>query len=588
MQKAFKLITAALLMSSADFAKGKSDGIADIFNEIIAYEPAPAAEQPALKPVVKPPAKGENLFAVESVQNESDTDATIEPDRAGEFAEDQVAVKPMGNVSSENVVALPASHEGVARQRSESVADILTQLTACEPAGIAQPLAVKKIQSVESMVKIAPENLAARLYPRTRLERDHRMAEIDGLKAVDAAWSTEMVFRSYALGKDACEKMEIDQVTRATDVSGIFPEVDFPKGSSAVYQPTVQALFVHNTRENLAVLESVLGSMGLAGFSTATDQVEIEAKFVEVSQGTLEELGFQWNFANNVSLGGDVVANDQPGGLFSEALRGSPTASNPSLPFSRTIDLPGGAGQASATGDWSSFRFADTFNTDPSSITLESRGSNPVDILISALDQSSGTDVLSAPRVTTRSGREATIRVGELHSYPEVFEGDSSEGTILHVSYRDFEEKLLGVELTVTPMVDENQISLRLNPKITELAGWQKFQMAPADSIYNHRQFSTSATFKHDPIIGQLPIFKKREIQTEVTIADGSTIVMGGLINEKNEAFKDKVPVLGSLPLIGRLFRNEGERVVKRNLLMFVTAKKVEPSGRINTTRSFE
>jgi general secretion pathway protein D len=88
--------------------------------------------------------------------------------------------------------------------------------------------------------------------------------------------------------------------------------------------------------------------------------------------------------------------------------------------------------------------------------------------------------------------------------------------------------------------------------------------------------------------VGRLPIYKSRSLEAEVTIADGSTIGMGGLINEKIEAFTDKVPVLGSLPLVGRLFRNEGERAVKRNLLMFVTAKKVDPSGRISTTRSFE
>jgi len=73
-----------------------------------------------------------------------------------------------------------------------------------------------------------------------------------------------------------------------------------------------------------------------------------------------------------------------------------------------------------------------------------------------------------------------------------------------------------------------------------------------------------------------------------VTIADGATIVMGGLTSEKVEAFEDRVPVLGSMPLFGRLFRNEGERAIKRNLMMFVTAKIVEPTGRISSSRSFE
>jgi len=64
-----------------------------------------------------------------------------------------------------------------------------------------------------------------------------------------------------------------------------------------------------------------------------------------------------------------------------------------------------------------------------------------------------------------------------------------------------------------------------------------------------------------------------------VTIEDGSTIVMGGLIKEKLETFKDSVPFLGKIPFIGRLFRSEGERAVKRNLMIFVTANQVDASG---------
>ncbi|NNJ71096.1 MAG: hypothetical protein HKP10_07410, partial [Kiritimatiellales bacterium] len=239
----------------------------------------------------------------------------------------------------------------------------------------------------------------------------------------------------------------------------------------------------------------------------------------------------------------------------------------------------------------------------PSNLRLAHPGGDPFEVLISALDQNTGADVLSAPRILTRSGEEATIRVGELHYFPEVYEGDSAQATIVNVSYEDFEEKLMGVELTVTPKVkNEHEIALELNPRITELAGYQSYQLLPGSfgvfngftttfkgSSYNHRQLDTSPPYiDHDPIVASLPIFKKREIQTQVTIADGSTIGMGGLINEKTMAFEDRVPLLGSLPLVGRLFRNEGERVVKRNLLMFVTANIIDPNGQVNTSRSFE
>ncbi|MBL7016991.1 MAG: hypothetical protein ISR84_05480 [Kiritimatiellales bacterium] len=442
------------------------------------------------------------------------------------------------------------------------------------------------------------------------MERDQKTAEIAGMDAVGAAWSTDLVLRSYDLISGASERMKLGDETRPVDVAALFPQVDFPKGASAIYRPKTETIFVNNTPENLAVLETMLETMGvLKGFGDS-DQVEIEAKFVEVSEGTLEELGFQWNFADGTQIGvggTDLDVDDGDSGLFSDALRGSatwgvidPGVSGPggyppvygyipgSLPFSQTA---AGDGAISASGDWSSFRFVDTFNTEPALMGLEYTGGDAFDLVISALDQSSGADVLSAPRVLTRSGEEATIQVGELHYFPEVYEGGSSQGTIVHVSYEDFVERLLGVELIVTPKVtNERNISLELNPCITELAGWQTYQLAPENYIYNYYQEfkGPSSKYKHEPVVASLPIFKTRKIQTQVTMADGSTIGMGGLINEKIESFEDKVPVLGNLPLVGRLFRSEGERAVKRNLLMFVTAKIIEPNGRIDTSRSFE
>lgn len=501
------------------------------------------------------------------------------------------------------------SGAGFAQKKPESVGDILKELktaVAAEPAPVAEPAAegvdvdapieqsavqapggefMQAQQGVGQAAEVVPERIAARLYRRTLLERDYRTAEVEGMKAVDAAWSTDLVLRSYPLAEWACEKMELSAETSALDVEALFPQVKFPKGSSAIYQPKMNVLFVQNTAENFVVLEALLDAMKVLKDSVDVDQVEIEAKFVEVSEGTLEELGFQWNFDDptSVGIGGtDLAVDDGAAGLFANTLRGGPAAS---MPFGST---PSGDGalEPSDTG-WSTFRFNDTFSTAPDTMTLSYAGSDPFDLVISALDQSSGTDVLSAPRVTTKSGEEATIRVGELHYYPEVYEGESGTASMLAIAYQDFEEKLLGIELAVTPEVNGNQISLILNPRITELVSWQQYQLAPANSIYSYRQTDTVA-YTHDAVVAKLPVYKKREIETEVTIADGSTIGMGGLINEKVEAFEDRVPVLGHLPLVGRLFRNEGERAVKRNLLMFVTAKKIGATGRVMTARSFE
>jgi type II secretory pathway component GspD/PulD (secretin) len=437
----------------------------------------------------------------------------------------------------------------------------------------------------DAVIRKDPENVTARIYLRRILERDHRAVELGAMKDVQGAWKTGLVLRSYDISEEAAEKIGFGKGGEAADAAGKFREVNFPEGASAIYQPKTAQLFVRNTRENLTVLEEILNAMDAGKSATETDQVEIEAKFVEVSEGTLEQLGFEWDFQNSVQTGiegGDVIANDGAG-LFASTLRGS--SQSPDLPFTQPLSL----GETSADyGDWKAFRFEDTFNGQPASMRVHNAGSNPVDVLISALDQSSGTDVLSAPRVVTWSNKKATIRVGQLHYFPDTYEVGGNEGTIVHVKYYGFAEKLLGVELDVTPKIDGDQITLALNPKVSELISWQTYLIAPANSAYTYFQLGINQQFEHDAVTARLPVFKRREVKTQVTIADGATMGMGGLINERIEKFEDKVPFLGSLPLVGRLFRSEGERAVKRNLMIFVTAKKVEPSGRISTERSFE
>ncbi|MCU0857982.1 MAG: hypothetical protein MUC65_06225 [Pontiellaceae bacterium] len=431
----------------------------------------------------------------------------------------------------------------------------------------------------EAVVKKDPENIVARTYLRKLLERDPRIAEVQGMKNVRNAWKVGMVLRSYDVSETAVEKMGLQGITASIDITGKFPEVDFPKGASAVYQPKTGKLFIRNTPENLQVAEEIMLAMDVAKVSSDVEQVEIESKFVEVSEGTLEALGFDWRATSKVPLAdGTSISNNSS--LFGSALRGGASSGYP-FETSSKLDLAN-------LSEWTAFRFEETFSTKPISMTVNRSGERAFRTLITALDQSSGTDVLSAPRIVTRSGEKAFIRVGQLHYYPEVYEVGANEGNAPFITYQDFSEKVLGVELEVTPQVDGEQITMKLTPKVTELAGWQKYSVVNATNSFAYYQESSPKTFRHDPIEARLPIFQIRKIDTEVTINDGSTIGMGGLINEKVEKYEDKVPVFGSLPLIGRLFRNEGERAVKRNLLMFVTARKVDATGRINTSRTFE
>jgi len=76
-----------------------------------------------------------------------------------------------------------------------------------------------------------------------------------------------------------------------------------------------------------------------------------------------------------------------------------------------------------------------------------------------------------------------------------------------------------------------------------------------------------------------LPIFSIRQVVTTVNIWDNQTIVIGGLISSATLSTKDMVPMLGNLPVLGRLFQSSSKVVAKKNLMIFVTATIVDPAG---------
>jgi general secretion pathway protein D len=65
-----------------------------------------------------------------------------------------------------------------------------------------------------------------------------------------------------------------------------------------------------------------------------------------------------------------------------------------------------------------------------------------------------------------------------------------------------------------------------------------------------------------------------------LNVVDGQTVVMGGFIREDSQKIQDKIPLLGDIPLVGRLFRSESERSIKRNLVIFTTARIIKPDGK--------
>ena len=142
----------------------------------------------------------------------------------------------------------------------------------------------------------------------------------------------------------------------------------------------------------------------------------------------------------------------------------------------------------------------------------------------------------------------------------------------------------MGITLEVEPTVgpDGYTIDLILSPRVVEFDGFINYG-SPINTVVtlvnNIGVLGLSTNFRVTDNVINKPVFSTREVTTEVTVYDGQTVVMGGLMREDIQKIEDKVPILGDIPLAGRLFRTSVDQHIKRNLIMFVTASLLDPAG---------
>ena len=367
-----------------------------------------------------------------------------------------------------------------------------------------------------------------------------------------------------------------------SDVKQLFTEagVQFPSNSTAAasfyYNERTSTIIVRNTVENLENFERVLATL-----NTVPPQVEIEAKFVEISQSDLDELGFDWQ-VGGTQLGSFDASGGNGGAAFPP---GSGSAGSPNLDV--TSGLRGSSViQANAIDALLAGAGFGTVATSSDQIgTIRGILTNPqFQVIIKALAQKQSTDTLSSPKVTTISGAQAQIRVAQEFIYPTTFTaptataagGGTTGGGAAAVTPSipsAFASRSVGVVFNVTPTVgaDGNTINLTLIPQVTDFLGFINYG-GPISLAAGNNVVTTFNDIKQ-------PLFSTRDLVTSVVIWDGQTVVLGGLVSESLTKIDDKVPFLGDLPMVGRLFRSRTTQRSKRNLLIFVTARLIDPAG---------
>ena len=307
-------------------------------------------------------------------------------------------------------------------------------------------------------------------------------------------------------------------------------------------------------------------------------QVHIEAKFMEVEQKILNELGVNWTLTPTAGGTGNVNASTNLRSINSvfatnnstvNSLRvtGSPAIPQPAPNFPGGINL--GNTNQSYTG------------------TVGIIGAETLGVAIRAIEENAGSDLMSSPSLTVMDGKTAVIKVAQLLRYPQAYGdtqsnvgtasttgtgGSSTSVAITAGTPQDFTVQEVGVTLEVTPTVaNDDSIGLNLKPKVTEFEGFVEYGGTSVAISGTTTVTIPSGFFQ--------PIFTTREVSTDVTVFDGATVVIGGLTREEVKTVDDKVPVLGSIPLIGAAFRSSGKTIQKKSLMVFVTANLVSAGG---------
>lgn len=307
-------------------------------------------------------------------------------------------------------------------------------------------------------------------------------------------------------------------------IVGLLKEmVDFElDGSSVVFHRKTGKLFVKNTPKNQESVQNVLKQIR----DYKPQQVMIEARIVEVTSFEGMDIGVDWtNFARSKDNG-------------KHALTGS-------------SDL--------SSGNW-----GDTSLNPLNQLNLAYgylSGTDTLDITLRALEQDGRVNTLSAPKVICFNNQRSNIKIEESTDYVSkittttVYTNDNPNVE----SSAEVETAVEGIVLDVTPTIDSESenIMLDLHPTVVELVSLESVDLGASGTI-------------------RVPKYVRRTADTTVSVKDGGTVVLGGMMKRTKSKEIRRIPVLGHIPLIKRLFSAETEFEQKFNLMIFITAKIIE------------
>ena len=379
--------------------------------------------------------------------------------------------------------------------------------------------------------------------------------------------------------------LQVRQYFQAAGVSNL-GVTNGPDATQVFFNDRNGLLMVRASIQDLDIIQ-----MAIELLNSVPPQVLVESKFAEINQNDNKSLGFDWFLGNTIfgSFAGE--AGTQP------SLQGRPTAANPL----GTFPLP--ASPIRALSSDGSLTGSALRNNGPALGTITGILTDPqFRVVIRALEQRDGTDVLAAPKVITVSGRQAQIQVTDIQTIITDIRANqqgaggggggggggnnqNGGGAIGSTIQPQLSILPTGPVLDVLPTVaaDGYTISMSLIPSITQFIGYDAVPPEFAGAIQAQSVGSGTVGVSLTAQV-PLPRTRVRQVVTQCIVWDAQTVMLGGLISEDITNTKDKVPVLGDLPMVGRLFRSETKTNRKKNLVIFVTPTIIDPAGnRVHT-----
>ena len=360
----------------------------------------------------------------------------------------------------------------------------------------------------------------------------------------------------------------------AAVLSTIGVKTDIEKTTAVCFADTGM-LVARNTVSELSRIEQRIRD---AQGEPPQKQFEVETKFLSFTENDVKNFTFNLQVSGNTS----IPAPGSPGAIYNP---GSASGGTDGLRGTSGIN-PGGGSITALQSLLDPTYPQDASNQVGVNAQVFGRGFAAV---LQLLQNAIGRDLVAAPRVTLADGKQSKIVIAREMYYPTTYTQPTvpnndqgvGAGFILPSNPTGFESRKIGTTLEVKGESTSIPKAVDLdftNLLVEDFEGFVDYGVlisaAPLDPVASG---STNTTVGAAPYL--VPIFSKKSLQSRVRLIDGETVGMGGLISDVVQLVDDKVPLLGDIPMLGRLFRSEASQKIKSNLVIFCTLRIINPDG---------